>query len=681
MRKSDTSGPRLSRSGFPVDRDHEGRVEEHGPAHPFGPPTPAWRRTLCGSLALGALGLGVFYWGFHGRFLLDDEFNIVTNLSMRQGRDWARLLWGDRTNLGVAGHPVLNLLYAGNYLLGGLSTTGYHAVNLAIHLLAAVVLWAVLGRTFALPTMPVRLRQNGRLCALLAVAVWLIHPLQTNTVTYISQRAESLVGLFYLLAFYGLLRRAVEPARIRWLLLSLSSLMLGMLVKETIATAPLLLVLFDRAYVAESWRQVWRKRGFFHVIMGGSWALLLNLDFHGRGYGASLGVDPWHYLLTEARVLGGYLGVMAWPPGMIFDYGDHFAKSLGEVWPWVLAVAAALAATGFLWRRDPRQGFVGAAFFLLLAPTSSFIPFPHMPYSESRLYLPLAVVVAAGVAAVGVGVGRRWTTVLVVLLLPLLAFGTIRREGQFVDGIALFHADLAKNPDNARNHCNLGQAYFNRGRTEAAEAEFRTAIRLAPDYMIAISNLGACLEREGRIDEAMADYRRARRLDPYYPYPRANLANLLVQRQEWTEAAEEYRQLLILAPGNADFACNLGYCYQQLNRWAEALTCYSLALTLDDQLNTARNDRGGIYVLLQRYPEAVADCEEAIRRQPGFADAYLNLGHAFGAEGRDQPALQAYAAALRLVPTSQIAIQAIQGLVIKMGAVPSLGPVPRPAKL
>jgi tetratricopeptide (TPR) repeat protein len=304
-----------------------------------------------------------------------------------------------------------------------------------------------------------------------------------------------------------------------------------------------------------------------------------------------------------------------------------------------------------------------------------------MPYSESRLYLPLAVMVAAMVAAGGLLAGRRGTIAVVLVLLPLLAYGTVRRERRYVDVIALFQADLGRNPDNARNHCNLGQVYFNRGQTAAAEAEFRTAIRLAPNYTIAISNLGACLEREGDINGAMADYRRARRQDPYYPYPRANLAKLLVDRQQWAEAAEEYRQLLILLPENAEFACDLGYCYQQLNRWPEALKCYTLALVLDDQLNIARNDRGGIYVLLQRYPEAVADCEEAIRRQPGFADAYLNLGNAFSAEGRDQPALQAYVAALRLLPTSPIAIQAIQGLVIKMGAKPTPALAPAPAKL
>ncbi len=645
------------------------------------PRSPGLRWRWLGALGLATLGLAVFSWGFHGAFFLDDEFNVVTNFSMRQGHDWARLLWGDPTNLGVAGHPVLNLLYAANYLVGGLSTTGYHAVNLGIHLLAALTLWAVLGRTFALPAMLARLRQDARLFALLAVAVWLIHPLQTNTVTYVSQRAESLVGLFYLLAFYGLLRRAAEPTRRRWTLLSLASLLLGMLVKENIATAPLLLLLFDRAYLAESWRQVWRKRGSYYLVLASSWVLLLNLDFRGRGYGASLGIDPWPYLLTEARVLARYLGVMLWPPGMIFDYGDHFAQSLGEVWPWVIGVGAALVGTGFLWRRDPRWGFVGVAFFLLLAPTSSFVPFPHMPYSESRLYLPLAVMVAAMVAAGGLLAGRRGTIAVVLVLLPLLAYGTVRRERRYVDVIALFQADLGRNPDNARNHCNLGQVYFNRGQTAAAEAEFRTAIRLAPNYTIAISNLGACLEREGDINGAMADYRRARRQDPYYPYPRANLAKLLVDRQQWAEAAEEYRQLLILLPENAEFACDLGYCYQQLNRWPEALKCYTLALVLDDQLNIARNDRGGIYVLLQRYPEAVADCEEAIRRQPGFADAYLNLGNAFSAEGRDQPALQAYVAALRLLPTSPIAIQAIQGLVIKMGAKPTPALAPAPAKL
>jgi len=634
-----------------------------------------------GVLVIVVLGAAAFAGGFHGAFFFDDEFNIVTNTTIRQWHDWGRLLWADPSNLGVSGHPLLNLLYAVNYWAGGLTTTGYHVVNLAIHLAAALVLWAVLARTFALAVMSERLRQNARFFALCAVLIWLVHPLQTNVVTYISQRAEGLVGLFYLTAAYGLLRRAAEPTRIRWTIVSAVSLGLGMLVKENIATAPVVLALFDRAYLAQSWSELWRRRRSFYLALASSWLLLLNVDFHRRGYGFVPGVDSWHYALTEARVLGRYVGVIVWPAAMVFDYGDHFVSGLAEVWPWVAGVGAALAATGWAWRRDPRWGFVGAASFLLIAPTSSVIPFEHMPYAESRLYLPLAVVVAAVIAGVSGRLGRRGVGALTFVLVPLLACGTSLRERLFVDQVGLFQSDLARYPGNARNHCNLGEVYFARGQIEAAAGEFRAAIRLAPDYTIAIANLGACLEREGHADEAIADYRRARRLDPYYPYPRVYLSRMLVERKQWLEAAEEYRQLLILQPRDAEVACNLGYCYQQLGRWAEALNAYTQALDLDDGLNAARNDRGGLYVLLQRYPEAVAELQEAVRRQPDFADAYLNLGNALAAEGRDQPALQAYVAALRINPRSTIGIQAIQELVTKMGATPAAAPPLRPVKL
>lgn len=612
-------------------------------------------------LAIAVLGIGVYYNSLKGAFFFDDEFNIVENESIRQWRDWHRLLFADPEDFGVAGHPLFNLLFALNYWVGGFRTTGYHVVNLAIHLLAAMVLLGVLRRTFELRSMPEAIRQGANPLALLVTLVWLVHPLQTNSVTYVSQRAESLVGLFYLLALYGLIRTAADPKARRWTLLAIASGLLGMQVKENIATVPVLLLVYDRVFLAGSWRQAWRQRWPFHLGMACIWLLLLNVKFNQRGYGFALGVDPWHYLLTESRVLCRYVAVIFWPPLMVFDYGHNFAHSLGEVWPWAMLVIAGLAATAWAWRRDPRRGFVGVAFFLLLAPTSSIVPFNEMPYAESRLYLPLAVVVSALFVAAWKWAGR-WTAAIGLALIPALAYSTVARNRLFVDEIGLYQADLAHNPRNARIRANLGKVYLGRGMIDQAESEFQQATQLDPSFAMAFNNLGAVRERQGRYAEAIDIYYKARKLDPFNTLTRENLADLLAEQQQWSRAADEYRQLLLLKPETAKYECNLGLCYQHLNQFDDALNSYQSALEWDDDLDAARNDLGSLYLLMQRYPEAIATLRDEVRRAPRYAEAYFNLGAALAATGQNQAALQAYATGLRMSPNSPQAIQAVQEL-------------------
>jgi len=618
-----------------------------------------------GLLAIAALGTVVYWSSLHGTFFFDDEFNILNNAGIRQWADWHELLFAEPENFGVAGHPVLNLLYALNYWAGGFSPSGYHAVNLAIHLLTALVLRSVLWRTLALPSMPERIRRGAQPLALLIVLVWLVHPLQTNAVTYISQRAEELVALFYLLALYGLIRLAAEANRWRWAVLAIAGGFLGMQVKENIATVPVFLLVYDRVFLAGSWRAAGRQRWRFYLGMACIWLQLPNVKFNQRGYGFGLGVDPWHYLLTESHTLCRYLAVIFWPPLMVFDYGHHFARSLGDVWPWAALVAAGLAATGWAWRRDPRLGFAGVAFLLLLAPTTSIIPFNEMPYAESRLYLPLAVVLTAVLVAAW-AICRGWTALIALGVIPLFAHATIMRNREFVDEVALYRADLLRVPGNARILSNLGKVYLARGRTAEAETALLRATQLDPSFSMAFNNLGTAYQREGRLAEAIDAYYRARRLDPYDTMTRENLADLLARQQDWSRAAGEYRQLLLLSPGDAKYECNLGDCYQHLGRLDDALECYRTALELDDSLIDAHNDLGSVYLLTQRYPEAIATLRDTLRRDPGFAAAYFNLGAALAATGQNQAALQAYATGLRLNPNSSQAIQALQELVKKL---------------
>ena len=202
-------------------------------------------------LLLIAIVLAVYRNSFSGAFLFDDLSDIVGNPNLRPG-----------TPLGImlrrAQRPVVDLTLFANRAIGGLDVFGYHAVNVAIHLLAALTLWALIRRTLRLPSLGRRWGSVSDGIAWAAAVLWAIHPLQTESVTYLIQRAESLAGLWYFLTLYGLVRAAESPRR-RWAALAVASCALGMATKPVMATAPLAAMLFDRCLIAGSWRTVFAR--------------------------------------------------------------------------------------------------------------------------------------------------------------------------------------------------------------------------------------------------------------------------------------------------------------------------------------------------------------------------------------------------------------------------------------
>ncbi|MGA3008025.1 MAG: hypothetical protein ABSE59_09065, partial [Opitutaceae bacterium] len=245
--------------------------------------------------------------------------------------------------------------------------------------------------------------------------IWVVHPLQTETVTYISQRAESLMGLFYLLTLYCFVRgaenhrsesrRQKADARVQipekeiqkpsdfcplpsgfWLLASVLSCLLGGLCKEIIVTAPVIVFLYDRTFVAGSFRAAWRSRWRYYLGLAGTW-LLVGLSMTAlrqQNVGFDQGVTGWSYALTSCRSVILYLKMAIWPHPLVFDYGLDVVHHASAVLPYVLVLGSLAAALVIGLCRWPVLGFVGAWFFVILAPTSSFVPVALQPMAEHR---------------------------------------------------------------------------------------------------------------------------------------------------------------------------------------------------------------------------------------------------------------------------------------------------------
>lgn len=522
--------------------------------------------------------------------------------------------------------------------------------------------------------------------------LWVLHPLQTESVVCIAQRTEVLCGLLVLVTLYAFARgtdtaAGAAAARPRWLAVSLVACLLGMATKEVMVVTPVLVLLYDRTFGAGSFAAALRERAAYYAGLAATWLLLFALLLQGGGgrgasAGFGLGVTPWTYLLTQADALVRYLLLALWPHPLVLDYGTSVAHSPTDVWWQGGIVLALLAATAWALVRRPVVGFVGAWFFVLLAPSSSVVPLVTQTVAEHRMYLPLAALVAGAVVVVSGWLGRRagWGLATVAVALGL---ATVARNHDYRSAVAIWTDTVAKAPRNARAHNNLALAWQQAGDGAQANRHYARAIALEPGYVSARYNWGVALLERGAATEAVAQLEAAVRLAPDHLDARVNLGNALVRARRPAEALPVFEAALQLRPAG-DIRFNYGVALLELGRRAEAAAQFEQALLLEPRLADAHAQLGRLAEADGRRDDALRRYQETLRlapdhllaharlglllaraenyegaalhfraltrQQPDNADAHANLGNALLGLGRPREAIASYEIALKLRP-------------------------------
>ncbi|NLE36644.1 MAG: tetratricopeptide repeat protein [Pirellulaceae bacterium] len=580
---------------------------------------------------------------FEVPFLFDDREAIESNQTIRQLWPLNIPLSPPNDGSPVDGRPVLNLSFAVNYALSGLDVSSYHAVNLLIHVLAALVLFGVLRRTLALPRMSEPLSRNAAALAGSVALIWSVHPLQTESVTYLSQRAESLVALFYLLTLYCMIRGAASNRPARWYSASVACCLMGMASKEVMVSAPLVALLYDRTFMAGTFREAFKRRWKLYVCLAATWILLAVLVYRagGRAGTAGFGLDvgPWEYALTQCGAIPHYLRLSFWPSGLCLDYGTDVVRNPWAVLPHAIFMVGLVSLTIWaLWRR-PVAGFLGTLFLAVLAPTSSVVPVVTQTVAEHRMYLPLAAVATAVVMG-GFWLGRRlgvgtergswWQSPRVVglaligLIAVLLGSTTYLRNHDYRDAVAILEDTLRKCPENARVHKNLGMVLSERGQVDKAIALYLKAIDRFADSGIH-SNLGVLLAKKGDLDAAVREFRRSLELEPDDAAVRANLGAALISRGELDEAIAEFHRALAIDPDDSSVHNNLGVALMRRGEIDAAQEHLARSVELDPQNGKAHNLLGMILNNRGEVDRAVAHFRKAVAINPRDAEAAANL--------------------------------------------------------
>jgi tetratricopeptide (TPR) repeat protein len=538
------------------------------------------------------------------------------------------------------------------------------------------------------------------LLAFLIALLWALHPLQTETVVCIAQRTESLCGLFYLLTLYCFIRAvegrgrrtpppqegnpagfgdpALQQSAIggsnRWLSLSVLACLLGMGAKEVMVTAPLVVLLYDRTFVAGSFSAAWRQRRTYYATLAGTWLLLAGImvragGARGVGAGLGLGVSAWSYLLKQSEAIVLYLKLSFWPHPLVLDYGTAVSHSIADVWWQGIVVLALLGLTIWALVRKPVAGFLGAWFFVILAPSSSVMPILTQTMAEHRMYLPLAGVVGLVVVALYRWAGSR-ASWLIMGAAVVLGCVTVVRNHDYRDVVTLWADTVAKYPQNARAHNNLAWALVPQGRAVEADAHYARAVELQPDYVTGHYNWGVALFDQGRVAEAITQLEAAVRLAPDHADAHVNLGNALMKARRTADAIPHYETALRLQPG-ADVHYDLGLAFFELGRTDEAIAHLRTAVQLNPVLAEAQCQLGVALLERGRTAEAAGHLQTALQLNPNFPAAHYELALLAEQAGQIAGAESHYAETLRLAPDDLAAHRKLGLLLARSGRLDS----------
>ena len=532
---------------------------------------------------LAALIVAAGAWAYSnslgGVFVLDDVRAIVRNTTIRT-------LWPLSVPLSppsestVSGRPVANLSFALSAALAAerpaaagtaglvpgqlaaLDPAPFHAGNLLVHLAAALALFGVVRRTLLSPRLRDRFEAAAPALALAAALLWVVHPLHTSAVTYIVQRVESLMGLFYLLTMYCAIRASHGRRQGWWAAAAVVSCAAGMGTKETMVTAPLMVALWDYLFGgSEEGRPAeirWRLVG----ALAATWlllAFLVSREFRGPSVDLSPGTI-WLYLRTQAEVVAHYLRLAFYPSPLVFLYDWPLVPA--PIWmAWQAALLTALVVlTAVGIRNRYPAAFLGAWFFLILAPSSSVLPIVTEVAAEHRMYLPLAALVAAVVIGIHLGVtrfmGQTRAAAGVAAVALIAAAGTLgavtfARNAVYASAEGLWADTVAKRPEDPRPRVAYGEALARAGRVSEAETQLWRAVELAPGSPTARVRLGSVLAQRSRYEQAAAEFNAALALRPGDADAHRFLGEIYAIQRQDRLAVQHFSAALAAVPGDA----------------------------------------------------------------------------------------------------------------------------------
>jgi tetratricopeptide (TPR) repeat protein len=592
----------------------------------------------------------------------DDPEYVSANPHVRTGITPANIAWAFTSTEAANWFPLTRLSHILDCQLFGLRSGWHHLVNVLLHALAALLLFAFLNRS------------TGRRWPSAAVAfLFALHPLHVESVAWVAERKDSLSAFFWSLALWSYVRYVERPRLGRYLLVVLA-FGLGLLAKPMIVTLPIVLLLVDvwplERASGWSWSRMVPLLGEKIPLFAMSAAVACATFLVQQAGGAVRSIDTFPLGLRLENALISpvvYIGKLFWPAGLAVFY--PYPRAI-PVWQAAAAALFIAAISVAAWRSARKYPYLMAGwlwYLVTLGPVIGILQVGAQARADRYTYIPtvgLTIMLGWGAADL-LRVAPRARPVAAALAATVGACCvalTWIQIGYWRDSRTLFAHAVAVTEGNYLAHHNLGVALAAEpADLDQAIAEYQAALRIRPDYARAHTDLGSALARlPGRLPDAMAEFRAALAISPDLAIPHNNLGSALAQAGRWSEAISEYRAALAIDPDYLDAGQNLAEAEYNLGlalaktdgRASEAIAHLEAALRLRPDFAEAHNNLG---VILAQAPGgaggAIEHFQAALRIDPDYADAHLNLGLALvQTPGRISEAIAHLEAAQRLHP-------------------------------
>ena len=574
-------------------------------------------RALIFAVVLSAVTIFAYRPAWHGGFLWDDDDYIINNQLLTAPDGWQRI-WLSLDSPSQY-FPLTYSTFRIEHALWGLNTTGYHWVNLLLHVGNALLVWAVLARL-------------GVPGSWLAALIFALHPVQVESVAWITERKNVLMGFFFLLTLLAWIAFVDERTRRQWIFycLALIFYVLALSAKATACTLPaaLFLILWLQKKPI-TMRRLMQIVPF--VVLGVGMGLLAvwwERYHQGTNRAVFTFLSPIERILVASRAVWFYLSKVFWPSNLTFIY-PRWNVSPADLFDyiWLLAGIAAGVAICFFRRYFGRSVEVAAAFFVAtLSPVLGFImlfTFRYTFVADHYQYLacigPIALA-SAGIVSLSDKFTQYRAVIVSAALLVVATLGTLtwRQAATYTDVETLWRTTLTKNPESWMAHTNLGLALFQKGQIDDAIAHYRSALQMQPDWWDAEYNLGAALLAKGQVDEAIPHCEKAVAMRSTDPDAQVSLGNALFQKGRIDEAIAHYQKAITVRPD--DFLARYG-------------------------LGHALLEKGEL-------DNAIQACRSALSLRPLDADCHTTLAIALEERGNPAEAVQHYERALKIAPSS-----------------------------
>ena len=570
-------------------------------------------------------------------FIFDDIGSIRDNPHIRlPALNFRNLAWAG-FHSPLANRPIANISFALNHYVHGYNLVGFHAVNIIIHIITGVGLYFLVKATIRLPALRSCYAKFSWIPFFTAF-IWLVHPLQTQSVTYLVQRMNSMAAMFYVLSMLLYVKfRLTTRGRAKWPFFG-GCIFCGILAfgtKEIAATLPVFIILYEWYFFQELSSQ-WAKRHLLIVVGVGFVIFLIALIYFGN--------EPFTHImnsyrirdftltqrvLTQFRVIIFYISLLIWPQPGRLNLDHDFALSYSLTNPITTALAmtmiiALILAAILIAKREPLISFGIFWFFGNLLIESSIIGLELV--FEHRNYLPSMLVIFLVVALVFRYLKPAWLGAITLCVIgTLFSVWTFDRNKDWSDEITLYRDCVLKSPAKARPHNNLGAALIRRGRLAEAVEQFELALKIRPDSVDAHYNLGYAFAQQGDLTKAIDYFGKTLRLDPDNVRALNNMGVALVLQNRHAEATHYFESALKLSPRDADVHNNLGFALKNNGEPDAAVRHFSKALALDSGHAGAHNNLGLILKDNGQIEAARHHFKRALEINPKFDEARRNL--------------------------------------------------------